>query len=415
MTDCRSSITALFFVVCLVSYKRLRKHRRLCTGHCVIAQDRLMRGFQDPPNGARPRVWWHWMNGNIAPEGIEAGSRVDASRGAGWSNDFRRRDRDAAGGAASAYLHDAGVEAGLQLCGDDGARPGNGSGDCQFAGMERDRRTMGSRRAGHEEDGVERDARRGRASRFAGACLIRPRWTEHFRTFSVPGRRRADGRVAALPQFYADAAVVAYRIPDGDKTQAELNPQVTSSGGTANVPELSDGDVNTVALELPAGAPGSEAWVQFDYGHPQRIQAVTLAALDEMISVFDHESNDIPPRLEASDDGRELSQGCRYSAQQRARAYGGVQCGDGALLPACFTAPAAAKPGSDHRITELVLASGARVNEFEKRAGYANATRTTTRSPIRKLRRSSSCRGRCDRPDRQDEARWHARLDAARG
>ena len=27
----------------------------------------------------------------------------------------------------------------------------------------------------------------------------------------------------------------------------------------------------------------------------------------------------------------------------------------------------------DHKITELVLASGARVNEFEKRAGYANA------------------------------------------
>lgn len=34
-------------------------------------QDNLMRGFENPPNGARPRVWWHWMNGNIAPEGIK--------------------------------------------------------------------------------------------------------------------------------------------------------------------------------------------------------------------------------------------------------------------------------------------------------------------------------------------------------
>ena len=25
--------------------------------------------FQDPPN-ARPRVWWHWMNGNITKAGI---------------------------------------------------------------------------------------------------------------------------------------------------------------------------------------------------------------------------------------------------------------------------------------------------------------------------------------------------------
>src|SRR5579863_3543995 len=31
----------------------------------------LLRGFQDPPNGARPRVWWHWMNGNIAQDGIK--------------------------------------------------------------------------------------------------------------------------------------------------------------------------------------------------------------------------------------------------------------------------------------------------------------------------------------------------------
>ncbi len=29
-------------------------------------QDPLLKGFLDPPNGARPRVWWHWMNGNIS-------------------------------------------------------------------------------------------------------------------------------------------------------------------------------------------------------------------------------------------------------------------------------------------------------------------------------------------------------------
>ncbi|MFK4873044.1 glycosyl hydrolase [Novosphingobium sp. ZW T3_23] len=26
--------------------------------------------FRDPPNSARPRVWWHWMNGNISKDGI---------------------------------------------------------------------------------------------------------------------------------------------------------------------------------------------------------------------------------------------------------------------------------------------------------------------------------------------------------
>lgn len=31
----------------------------------------LEKGFQDPPASARPRVWWHWMNGNVTLDGIE--------------------------------------------------------------------------------------------------------------------------------------------------------------------------------------------------------------------------------------------------------------------------------------------------------------------------------------------------------
>jgi len=34
------------------------------------AQDAMMAGFVDPPQSARPRTWWHWMNGNVTQEGI---------------------------------------------------------------------------------------------------------------------------------------------------------------------------------------------------------------------------------------------------------------------------------------------------------------------------------------------------------
>jgi alpha-L-rhamnosidase len=27
-------------------------------------------GFVNPPDEARPRAWWHWMDGNVDPEGI---------------------------------------------------------------------------------------------------------------------------------------------------------------------------------------------------------------------------------------------------------------------------------------------------------------------------------------------------------
>ena len=36
----------------------------------VVASPALEDQFRDPPQSARPRVWWHWMNGNITRDGI---------------------------------------------------------------------------------------------------------------------------------------------------------------------------------------------------------------------------------------------------------------------------------------------------------------------------------------------------------
>lgn len=31
----------------------------------------VYKNFQTPVNEAKPRAWWHWMNGNITKEGIQ--------------------------------------------------------------------------------------------------------------------------------------------------------------------------------------------------------------------------------------------------------------------------------------------------------------------------------------------------------
>jgi hypothetical protein len=36
----------------------------------VIAQNGLARNFREPPDSARPWVYWFWLNGNITREGI---------------------------------------------------------------------------------------------------------------------------------------------------------------------------------------------------------------------------------------------------------------------------------------------------------------------------------------------------------
>src|SRR5256884_8366973 len=39
--------------------------------HGQSFRDTLESGFLNPPDSAKPRVWWHWMNGNITKEGIK--------------------------------------------------------------------------------------------------------------------------------------------------------------------------------------------------------------------------------------------------------------------------------------------------------------------------------------------------------
>src|SRR5438094_3647144 len=41
------------------------------TATAQSTRDLLKSGFENPPQSARPRVWWHWMNGNITQEGIK--------------------------------------------------------------------------------------------------------------------------------------------------------------------------------------------------------------------------------------------------------------------------------------------------------------------------------------------------------
>jgi len=334
--------------------------------------DPLLRGFLDPPNGARPRVWWHWMNGNISEQGIQLDLEWMHRIGLGgvtifegaintpqvvpqrliymtpeWKQAFK-----------AAVTTARGMDMEVAIASSPGWSETGGPWVPAAQGMKKMVWTATRIEGGRT---------------FAGKLAHPPEVDGIFQNFAVPGRRAPDGTIVTPPQFYADSEVIAYKIPDGDEAQAVLNPQVTSSGGAANVATLSDGDVNTVVLDLPASEPGKEGWVLFDYGHPQAIQAVTLASMNDAISVFDHESNAVPPRIEASDDGvsfKNVADIPFNSMVQRTVSFNEVT---ERFFRIVFPAQPAGVPDHDHKITELVLASGARMNQWEQRAGYANA------------------------------------------
>ena len=79
------------------------------------AGDPLLRGFQNPPDSAKPRVWWHWMNGNITKEGIKADLEWMKRVGIGGFQNFDAGLQHAADRREAAGLHDAGVEGRVQV------------------------------------------------------------------------------------------------------------------------------------------------------------------------------------------------------------------------------------------------------------------------------------------------------------
>src|SRR5881394_3098501 len=40
------------------------------TGLAQSNPESLEQGFRQPPDAAKPRVWWHWTGGNVTKEGI---------------------------------------------------------------------------------------------------------------------------------------------------------------------------------------------------------------------------------------------------------------------------------------------------------------------------------------------------------
>lgn len=270
-----------------------------------IAPDELEQGFENPGEAARPRVWWHWMNGNITIDGIEkdmawmkrvgiAGLQAfDAGLSTpqvveerlpymseGWKDAFRV----AAENAARLDL-----ELGIA------ASPGwSETGGPWVTGPDAMKKMVWSVT---EVTGGER---------FRGRLASPPRTTGIFQTseagWALGGREESQHP----PELYEDQKVIAFRVPAGSALPV---PKVTVSGGEVDAGALADGDLEDAAIGLPAGPGiGGRSWIQFDYGRQVTVRGMTLAtpASARVLKGLDELSYGAPPVefvLEVSDDG----------------------------------------------------------------------------------------------------------------
>ena len=257
----------------------------------------LYKEFVNPPKSARPRVWWHWMNGNITKDGI----RKDLL----WMHRT---------GIAGFHSFDAGLETPQVVdkrliymtpewkdafrCTIDLA---------DSLGMEM---TIASSPGWSETGGPwvkDEDAMKKlvwRQIEIKGGKPVTVKLPEGFDItgpfMDFTGSSDAISQVFFKKKFYKDIAVVGVKLCDKDINLKDLHPIITSSGCEATSMEMLEritGDSVGDHLDVKADKDG-RCWLQYEFAEPQTIKAVVVSELRKDSNPYAHTKE-----LMYSDDG----------------------------------------------------------------------------------------------------------------
>lgn len=347
------------------------------------AIDPLLDGFRQPSQDAKPRVWWHWMGGNVTMEGAELDLEwmkrigiggVHAFSGAisdpkvidppvrfmspEWRRIFAR---------ALQITRDANME--LTIAGSPGWSQTGGPWVEPLDGMKKyvwsETRIVGGKR-------------------FAGILAEPPATTGAF--MGAPAAKRAD--TAPPPHIYRDSFVVAFPTPGPESRNAPIVYD-------ASVPNI---DLSPIArpdlsgsVTLPVMADTGNCWVAARFARPTKVWAVTLGVVQPVGAGVE---------IQASNDGRTFRTILRTEARgtatidvpapQRTYAFAPVLA---THIRAVLTVPPPPaplggmpaawlpKPLSAITLSKLIVETGPRVDRFEAKAGFEATIDATAPTP----------------------------------
>ncbi|OOG73074.1 glycosyl hydrolase [Algoriphagus sp. A40] len=263
-------------------------------------QDPLFSKFQNPTNEAKPRVWWHWMNGNITQEGIQKDLEWMEKTGIGGFQNFDANlftpvvvpqklvFMTPEWKAAFKFATDLAGEKGLEMA-------IAGSPGWSVTGGPWVKPEDAMKKYVWSETLVEG----GKA--FQGKLPQPSDQTGKFQDAHLEGGGMSGSFIGEVPSFYRDALVVAYRVSDSEKTIQELNPKITLSGGDFDSQLLLDGSIAASGF-LPPMEIGEDMWIQYAFDQPQTFRAFSISgAMNGALAEFNGGPEN--RRLKVSDDG----------------------------------------------------------------------------------------------------------------
>lgn len=347
--------------------------------------DDLLSGFRNPTEAAKPRVWWHWMNGNVTKDGIRKDLEWMHRVGIGGFQNFdaalmtpqivNKRLIYMTPEWKDAFLFTTKLADSLKL-------------EMAIAG------SPGWSESGgpwvKPEDGMKKIV--WTETRVKGGTsnikLVRPSGiTGPFQNIVKQPEFGEPVDQSKLTTFYKNVAVVAFKLPEADKSLSDLGAVVTASGGNFTLSQLTDGDLGTTSL-LPKDSIPGFAWIQFIFPQSQTIKAITMVGGGEPGMFGQGAAAPDSRTLEASDDGVNFNFVSHIPPGAILQQTMAIPVTTAKYFrvtvknpPVQFNALAAMvginvvpvnPPGTE--IAELVLHSAARINMFEEKDAFAPAT-----------------------------------------
>jgi hypothetical protein len=266
----------------------------------TTSSDNLYKNFITPPNSAKPRVWWHWMNGNITKDGIQKDLEWMHRVGIGGFQNFdaalatpqivEKRLTYMTPDWKDAFQFTTKLANSLHLEMAIAGSPGwSESGGPWVKPQDEMKKIVWT------EVRVKRGTSNIKLPQPAGT-------TGPFQNIAMQPGFGETIDPSKLPVFYKDVAVVAFKLPAADISLSELGATVTSSGGDFTLQQLTDGDLSNNVL-LPRDSATGFGWIQFAFPQAVTIKAITMVGGGEPGTFGFGAAAKDGRKLEASDDG----------------------------------------------------------------------------------------------------------------
>ena len=328
----------------------------------AFSQSALERGFKEPPNIARPRVYWYWQNGNITQEGLTKDLEWMHRAGIGGVETFdvavttptvvKDRLIYMTPNWKNAFRHSLEVTDRLGMTVTIGAAPGwSQTGGPWVKPVDAMKKFVWTET---------------RVSGGKPVTVVLPKPPEVNGPFQdQPRETRADRPIPTLPTLYKDQVVIAFRSPPQEGNLQKTHPTVTASGGKFTYADLASGNFEKT-LDLPATA-GETSWIQIAFDTPQTVRGVTVATHGVLGQFADDTSS--AQTLESSSDGTHFSRIIdlpRHNLYQRTYAFAPVTA-------RYFRYRIPAVTSDPFKIARFELLTAMPVHHFEEKDGFAGA------------------------------------------